>query len=89
MKKLLSIAVLGLILSSCVKGFDGTEPEPTPDPTSDPTPTTKVANTFNFSTVQKVKLNVDYSAFKTYGPVFFGVYTQNPFVAVEDAPDDK
>ena len=38
MKKLLSLAILGLVLlSSCVKGFDGTEPEPTPTP--DPTPT--------------------------------------------------
>ena len=44
---------------------------------------------FDFSTVQKVKLNVDYSAFKTYGPVFFGVYAQNPFITVEDAPDDQ
>lgn len=34
MKKLLSLAVMGLILSSCTKGFD--VPEPTPDPT--PTP---------------------------------------------------
>ena len=34
MKKLLSLSVLGLVLlSSCVKGFDGTEPDPTPDPT--------------------------------------------------------
>ena len=33
MKKLLSLAVLGLVLSGCVKGFDGPEPEPTPDPT--------------------------------------------------------
>ena len=33
MKKLLSLAVLGLVLlSSCVKGFDGMEPEPTPTP---------------------------------------------------------
>ena len=37
MKKLLSLAVLGLVLlSSCVKGFDGMEPEPTPTP--EPTP---------------------------------------------------
>ena len=49
----------------------------------------EVANSFDFSTVQKVNLNVDYSAFKTYGPVFFGVYTENPFVEVEDAPDDQ
>lgn len=37
MKKLLSIAVIGLVLSSCTKGFDA--PEPTPDPTPEPTPT--------------------------------------------------
>lgn len=33
MKKLLTFAVLGFVLSSCVKGFDGIEPEPTPEPT--------------------------------------------------------
>lgn len=41
MKKLLSLAVIGIVLlSSCVKGFDGMEPEPTPTP--DPTPNTGV-----------------------------------------------
>lgn len=55
----------------------------------EPTQTAKVPNSFDFSTVQKVKLNVDYSAFKTYGPVFFGVYAQNPIITVEDAPDDQ
>ena len=49
----------------------------------------EVANSFDFSTVQNVNLNVDYSAFKTYGPVFFGVYTENPIIEVEGAPDDK
>lgn len=34
MKKLMTLAVIGLaLLSSCVKGVDGIEPEPTPDPT--------------------------------------------------------
>ena len=47
-----------------------------------------VPNTFDFSTVQKVNLSVDYSAIKTYGPVFFGVYAENPFIIQEDAPDD-
>ena len=46
-------------------------------------------NSFDFSTVQKVNLSVDYSAFKTCGPVFFGVYTENPIIVVEDAPDDQ
>lgn len=49
----------------------------------------KIPNSFDFSTVQKVKLNVDYSAFNTHGPVFFGVYTENPIITVEDAPDDQ
>lgn len=40
MKKLLAIAVLGLFLTSCVKGFD--MPEPTPEPT--PTPTDPTAD---------------------------------------------
>ena len=44
---------------------------------------------FNFSTSNSVKLSVDYSAFQTYGPVFFGVYTENPIITVEDAPEDK
>ena len=74
MKKFLSFAVLGLVLlTGCSKGIDYVGPEPTTDPTPDPTPTTKVPNSFDFSTVQKVKLNVDYSEFKTYGPVLFGV----------------
>ena len=90
MKKIMIFAVCGiLLLTSCVKGFDEVAPEPTPTPTPEPPQPTKVPNTFDFSTVQKVKLNVDYSAYKTYGPVFFGVYTQNPFVTIEDAPDDQ
>ena len=41
MKKLLSLATLGLVLlSSCVKGLDGMEPEPTPTP--DPSPSSGV-----------------------------------------------
>jgi LruC domain-containing protein len=36
-----------------------------------------------------VELNVDYSAFKTYGPVFFGVYAQNPIIIIDDAPEDQ
>ena len=49
----------------------------------------EVPNSFDFSTVQNVNLNVDYSAFKTYGPVFFGVYTENPFIEIEGAPDPQ
>ena len=42
------------------------------------------ANTFDFSTIQDVNLTVDYSAFNTYGPVFFSVYSENPFVGEGD-----
>lgn len=52
------------------------------------TPVVKVANTFDFATTQKVNLTVDYSAFKTYGPVFFGVYAQNPIVQPENSPEE-
>ena len=49
----------------------------------------KIPNSFDFSTVQKVNLSVDYSAYNTHGPVFFGVYTENPIITVEDAPEDQ
>ena len=76
MKKLFAIAVLGLVLlSSCVKGFDGVEPEPTPNP--EPNITTKVPNSFDFSTIQDVQLNVDYSSCLS-GCVYFDIYADNP-----------
>lgn len=37
------------------------------------------ANTFDFSTIQKVDLQVDYSAFQTHGPVRFSIYNRSPF----------
>ena len=40
----------------------------------------KVANTFDFSTKQKIDLIVDYSSFQTYGSVWFSVYDVNPMV---------
>ena len=74
---------LAVLLAACVdkskyEGPGSTEEEPS----------VKVPNSFDFSTVQKVNLSVDYSAIKTYGPVFFGIYTENPFIIQEDAPDD-
>ena len=42
------------------------------------------ANDFNFSTEQTVNLSVDYSAYQTYGPVFFSVYSENPFEGSEE-----
>lgn len=49
---------------------------------SDDNPVTEVreANTFDFSTTQEVDLIVDYSAFNANVPVFFSVYSVNPFV---------
>ena len=45
--------------------------------------TVEEMNTFDFSTVQAVELTIDYSSFKTYGPVFFSVYSENPFEGEE------
>jgi hypothetical protein len=57
MKKIMSFAVLGLILlSSCVKGFDGSEPAPTPDPTP----------TNNKATQEEIEANVK----KVFGTTF-------------------
>lgn len=42
-------------------------------------PSEAQVNTFDFSTVQNIDLSVDYSAYKTYGPVYFSVYSENPF----------
>ena len=49
---------------------------------------TRVPNSFDFSTVQNVNLNVDYSAYKTHGPVFFGIYTENPLITVGNGPTE-
>lgn len=72
-------------LTACI---DKSKYEMSIDP-SNPESGVKIPNSFDFSTVQKVNLSVDYSAYKTYGPVFFGVYTENPFITVEGAPDDQ
>ena len=78
--------VIAASLTACI---DKSKYEMTYDPNNPESGAgVKVANSFDFSTVQKVNLNVDYSAYKTYGPVFFGVYTENPFIIQEDAPDD-
>lgn len=47
--------------------------------------TVEEMNTFDFSTVQAVELTIDYSSFKTYGPVFFSVYSENPFEGEEES----
>lgn len=79
--KVCTLFVTAVLLTACVDQslYENHEGENTE---------TKVPNSFDFSTVQKVKLNVDYSAFKTYGPVFFGVYTENPFVTVGEGPTE-
>ena len=74
--------VIAASLTACI---DKSKYEMTYDPNNPESGAgVKVANSFDFSTVQKVNLNVDYSAFKTYGPVFFGVYTENPFITGSD-----
>jgi LruC domain-containing protein len=79
--------IIAISMTACI---DKSKYEMTYDPNNPESVTSlKVANSFDFSTVQKVNLTVDYSAFKTYGPVFFGVYTENPFITIEGEPDDK
>lgn len=70
-KTVLFLALLALIATSC-KEKDIFEETPNPSVVAD-------ANTFDFSTSQVVKLSVDYSAYETHGPVFFSVYSENPF----------
>jgi LruC domain-containing protein len=89
MKKLNVLVIIGTALVfSMVSCVDKSKYEPTYGLNDDET-ALKVPNSFDFSTVQEVNLSVDYSAYKTYGPVFFGVYTENPFITVEGAPDDQ
>lgn len=73
LKKTCCVFVIAASLTACA---DKSNNDMTEEP---PGSEAKVANSFDFSTVQKVNLSVDYSAFKTYGPVFFSVYTENPF----------
>ena len=83
MKKLNVLVIIGTALVfSMVSCVDKSKYEPTYG-FNDDEAALKVPNSFDFSTVQKVNLSVDYSAYKTYGPVFFGVYTKNPFIIIE------
>lgn len=77
---------LGLILAVSMAGCADKSKYEMSEIPGDNTPV-EAPNSFDFSTVQNVSLNVDYSAIKTYGPVFFGVYSENPIIEVEDAPD--
>ena len=60
MKKLFLFAAIGLVLSSCTKGFD--VPEPTPDPTPEPTPTN------NKATQEEIDANVANVFGTTFSP---------------------
>lgn len=42
-------------------------------------------NTFDFSTVQRVNLSVDYSVYKRPTPIFFSVYSENPFQGTDES----
>ena len=81
MKKLFAIAVLGLILSSCVKGVEGVEPEPTPNPEPTPTPTN------NKATQEEINANVA----KIFGTTFnpnqdWSSTTKHTVTITADAP---
>lgn len=74
--KVVLLTVLSVLAVSCMEK-DLHDPDELKPGKEEPA---KEANTFDFSTIQNIKLTVDYSSFKTYGPVFFSVYGENPFV---------
>ena len=77
---------MGLLLAfSVVSCSDKSESEPFDTVPADSPK--RVGNSFDFSTVQQVNLSVDYSAFQTYGPVFFSIYTEDPFMKPNDESD--
>ena len=76
-KGFLLIGLVSLMATSCMNKdvFDEGAPQKT---------AVGPSNSFDFSTQQTVNLNVDYSAYETYGPVFFSVYAENPFEGSEE-----
>lgn len=78
--KLAFLTVLSIAAVSCndTNVFDPNAEKPGPEVPA------KVANSFDFSTVQTVNLSVDYSSFKTYGQVEFSVYAENPYIVEGD-----
>ena len=71
--------VFGVLLSTLMVSSCMEKNVYNPELVNEQTPA-KEGNSFDFSTVQNVSLTVDYSSFKTYGPVFFSIYHENPFV---------
>ena len=79
MKKLFLFAAIGLVLSSCTKGFD--VPEPTPDPTPEPTPTN------NKATQEEIDANVANVFGTTFSPnQDWSSTTKYTISVVADAP---
>ena len=79
MKKLLTFAVLGFVLFSCVKGFDGVEPEPTPEPTPN---TSGVSEEDIKSNFEKI-FGVSYSPEQDYVTTTKGTVSVNANSAVK------
>ena len=81
-KFLVLVGLVSLVTTSCMNKdvFDeGAAPKKEVGP----------SNSFDFSTLQTINLSVDYSAYETYGPVFFSVYAENPFEGSEEAMQMK
>ena len=73
MKKIISLSAVALLFAGCVS--NDVDDYRSDNPTDD---AAKV-NLFDFSTVSEVKLTVDYSASKPTAPIFFKVYSEDPF----------
>lgn len=82
MKKIISLSAVALLLTGCVSNdIDNYR--------GDDSGKKAEVNLFDFSTVSDVKLTVDYSASKPTAPIFFKVYSQDPFVGEEINEDIK
>ena len=73
MRKIISLSAVALLFAGCVS--NDVDDYRSDNPTDD---AAKV-NLFDFSTVSEVKLTVDYSASKPTAPIFFKVYSEDPF----------
>ena len=83
MKRIAFLSLTALLFAACVSNhfdsYDGENNQGNDDS----------ANDFNFSTTSDVNLTVDYSASNPVGPVFFRVFSENPFIDDELNPNIK
>ena len=86
MKRIAFLSLTALLFAGCISNnFDSNEGENNQGKNNQG----KTVNDFNFSTTSDVNLTVDYSASNPTGPVFFRVFSENPFNGDELDPNIK